>query len=99
MDVLLVPTFQLLPVVLANLHKAVENSLVVETAGATVPVALVLAAYDPSELVVSANAPLRERVGRDLVLVGAYDDQEGGGSEREERGDLEGHFLCLGGGY
>jgi hypothetical protein len=89
------PALQLLLVVLANLHKAVESSLVVETAGAAVPVAPVLVAHNPGELVVSANAPLRERVGSDLSLVGAHGDQEGGSSECEEGGDLEGHFFLL----
>ncbi|KAF9307587.1 hypothetical protein BGZ91_008343 [Linnemannia elongata] len=87
------PASQLLVVVLADLHKAVENSLVVDTAGAAVPVATVLAAHDRGELAVSAKAPLRERVSRDLILVGAHGDQEGGGSNREEGGDFEGHFL------
>ncbi|KAK3818274.1 MAG: hypothetical protein JOS17DRAFT_794376 [Linnemannia elongata] len=87
------PASQLLVVVLADLHKAVENSLVVETAGTTVPVALVLAAHDRGELAVSAKAPLRERVSHDLILVGAHGDQKGGGSKSEEGGDFEGHFL------
>jgi hypothetical protein len=89
------PALQLLLVVLANLHKAVESSLVVETAGAAVPVAPVLVAHNPGELVVSANAPLRERVGRDLGLVGAHSDQEGGGSKCEESGNLESHLFFL----